>query len=563
MTHMKKVLRLFLVSMLLVHLLSGVVLAGTVDKVRDKTDEPGKDLFFESKVIGKGLSETQSHLFRRYELKKTTKDFNVVELRTGLLKSSPQVAFNLFPGKRVVLTRDRIEEHKDNYSWYGASADGKASAILVVDGNEVDGNLRWEHEFYNIRSLGNGVHLVILIDQSRFKPEHGPEWTLIEQEAALKAPPWWLMRERREKISTPLKISHTNAVTHYIGVVVAYTPAADSEVSNIDNHIQLAIDETNQSYSNSQVNPRVSLKHKYETSYTESSSIFTDKNRFKNTSDGYMDEIHGKLNTYGGDVAVLMCTEDASYCGVADTILVDDETESFCVVNQDCATGYYSFAHEIGHLQGARHDTDNDSSTTPFAYGHGYHKSDLIWHFRTIMSYSCGGLACSRVQYWSNPNVTKTFLFWTTPLGTASTEHNARVLNETAAFFSSLRTRAYYGDSQIFLQAPGNSSNKATSKVYISAGDLAISNTAKLVCTGHNEDRDGYARVMRVEVNGNTYTTISWINDGQTVSNTYSIPLSALNSGVNTFKAYIHWSNDDYDRGHWVTLTLRLEGNIW
>ena len=57
--------------------------------------------------------------------------------------------------------------------------------------------------------------------------------------------------------------------------------------------------------------------------------------------------------------------------GQADAIYAD-ASSAFAIVDYDCATGYYSFGHELGHLQGARHDPNNDPTSTPFAYGHGY-----------------------------------------------------------------------------------------------------------------------------------------------------------------------------------------------
>ena len=94
--------------------------------------------------------------------------------------------------------------------------------------------------------------------------------------------------------------------------------------------------------------------------------------------------------------------------------------------------GYYSFAHELGHLMGARHDENHDSSTTPYAYGHGYeHPSSVSGQsFRTIMAYACDAPAsCDpRIQYWSSPNVKYIGI----ATGTSATNDNVRVLNATA-----------------------------------------------------------------------------------------------------------------------------------
>ena len=70
------------------------------------------------------------------------------------------------------------------------------------------------------------------------------------------------------------------------------------------------------------------------------------------------------------DVAVLVVTNNA-YCGLASGIGSTAPT-AFAEVYWDCATGYYSFGHEVGHLQSARHNPKNDPTNTPYAWGHGY-----------------------------------------------------------------------------------------------------------------------------------------------------------------------------------------------
>jgi hypothetical protein len=68
-----------------------------------------------------------------------------------------------------------------------------------------------------------------------------------------------------------------------------------------------------------------------------------------------------------------MIINQSDYCGLADAIMANAST-AFAIVHYDCATGYYSFAHELGHLQGARHDPANDPTNTPPCgpYGHGF-----------------------------------------------------------------------------------------------------------------------------------------------------------------------------------------------
>jgi peptidyl-Asp metalloendopeptidase len=81
---------------------------------------------------------------------------------------------------------------------------------------------------------------------------------------------------------------------------------------------------------------------------------------------------------------------------------------AFCIVSRVCATVYYSFAHEIGHLQGARHDRYVDNTDySPYTYNHGRTYPTARW--RTIMAYNnvctAQGVSCTRINWWSNPGI--------------------------------------------------------------------------------------------------------------------------------------------------------------
>jgi hypothetical protein len=155
-----------------------------------------------------------------------------------------------------------------------------------------------------------------------------------------------------------------------------------------------------------------------------------DRDRFRITNDGFMDEVHTLRNRDKADIAVLIM-RNSNYCGIASDIFAEPDT-AFAVVAQNCATGYYSFGHEIGHLQGARHDPAADSSKAPFPYGHGFCYPSGNW--RTIMSYNNG--CATRLQYWSTPSVRR----GNVAMGTSKTHNNARVLNGTAAYIANFRT---------------------------------------------------------------------------------------------------------------------------
>jgi peptidyl-Asp metalloendopeptidase len=213
-------------------------------------------------------------------------------------------------------------------------------------------------------------------------------------------------------------------------MVVATNDAIAAYGGDMQALAELAVAESNQGYLNSNIGINMVLANYSTTSYA-TAGMSTDLSRFRSTSDGVMDEVHATRNATTADVMMLVAN-DASACGLASGIGSTAAT-AFATAYWDCITGYYSFAHEIGHLQSARHDPATDSSTSPYAYGHGYRAPDNSW--RTVMAYNCTGAGCPRINYWSNPSKTYGGL----PMGTYDKSHNQRVLVETKATVAGFR----------------------------------------------------------------------------------------------------------------------------
>lgn len=275
---------------------------------------------------------------------------------------------------------------------------------LARNGNMVTGNIHFAGEWYKLRPLRSGGHAIVRVDAAGMPPEHPAEYANLPHYKMAPAP-------------TPLLVNTT------IRVLVNYTPSVAAAVADINGMIDLAVAETNQGYQQSGVMIDMVLANKSQTTYSES-SFSNDLSRYRGTTDKYMKEIHTTRNNTAADVALLVIN-NASSCGLASSIGSTAAT-AFAVAHWDCITGYYSFGHEIGHLQSARHDPDTDGSTTPYAYGHGYRYTGGSPSWRTIMSYACS-VSCPRINYWSNPNT----IYNGVPMGTAALNDNARVLNTT------------------------------------------------------------------------------------------------------------------------------------
>ena len=345
--------------------------------------------------------------------------------------------FILQVGERnISIRKERIDSRGiNNYIFVGSNDEG-CRILISVFNNDIQGVVETEEDVFTIATVGKKQYALITVDCSLLREacddlheeKHHSSFDDNNIQNQISS-----IESDDETLSSPILRA---ATTHdcKIRVLVLYTQNApsSSSVSNIKNTILTAVALTNQSFINSQINYQIELVYAGQTNYTES-GFETDLSRFKTSGDGFMDEVHSLRNKYSADVCVLLIN-DSQICGVATDIGVSEDN-AFCVVSVsgNCATTYYSFGHEIGHLIGCRHDTYVDSKSTPFAYGHGYVHPSNSW--RTIMAYryACG--SCPRLLYWSNPNVT----YNGEPMGTSATNDNTRVWNERSSTVMSFR----------------------------------------------------------------------------------------------------------------------------
>jgi peptidyl-Asp metalloendopeptidase len=357
----------------------------------------------------------QSSAMDRLRSEKNTMSVATVGINVGALNGEP-VTIDLPTARQLKAKTKKIDRRGPrDFTWYGELPGEPGTATLVVRGNKVTGTIRTDKELYRILAIGDGAHALVRIDEKAFPPEHPDQ-----------------MNDSGD-IPPMAKAAVGPNADIVFDVLVAYTAAAENRAGDILGLIQLAVDETNQAYENSGVNPRVRLVHAYKTPYSERGKSYdTIMNNMTSTTDANMPEIHGLRDQYGADMVVLI-VDQGEFCGMADTILAKPAS-AFAMVHWSCATGNYSFGHELGHLQGTRHDPAADSTKTPFAYGHGY-RFKQKW--RTIMAYDCPN-GCPRLNYFSNPAV----LYKGKPMGTVEKSNNARVINETAASVSGFRPTA-------------------------------------------------------------------------------------------------------------------------
>lgn len=353
---------------------------------------------------------------------------NAAALPTPTTPANSPVAMNFFDGEVVDVVLEKLTEHAPGrYVWAGHvfGEPETSSVTLSVNGSVFVGNVRMDKHYYQIRTSTDATPMVVEIDETRF-PSCGTT-----HEHAVKPP-----------AQSPARSVGPRDTSDTFDVLVVYTPSARDAVggkASMEALIDLAISETNTIYANSLINSQVRLVHQEMVDYGEI-SFSTDLGNVRNKTDGYMDEVHTLRDEFGADMVSLIIN-DSQFCGLAGLMTVLGnyfESSAFSVVHHSCATGYYSFAHEMGHNQGAMHAV-GDSGTTQgsglYDYSHGWRwTSTNSTQYRSVMAYIPG----IRVDHFSNPNVQ----YIGGDTGVTDEADNARGLNNAADTVANWRTQA-------------------------------------------------------------------------------------------------------------------------
>jgi hypothetical protein len=234
----------------------------------------------------------------------------------------------------------------------------------------------------------------------------------IEQAAFLREAPPIDVRfsdaDRAAAAQTPM--TDTSGV---IDVMVLYTALAAANAggsAGITNLINLGVSETNTSYANSGVAQRIRLVYSAQVPYAEVSGFSTNLTNLRN-GNGALSGVAALRETHHADLVTMLVHPTApDACGIAflmTSVTSAFASSAFSVSDTTCVSPNYSFAHELGHNMGARHDWFVDTGTTPFTYAHGHVNAASTQRWRTIMAYpdqcTVQGFNCTRLLFWANP----------------------------------------------------------------------------------------------------------------------------------------------------------------
>ena len=202
-----------------------------------------------------------------------------------------------------------------------------------------------------------------------------------------------------------------------IDVAVIYTPAARREAGGtaaIEAEIDHLIATTNEVLATSGARQRVALAGRSEIAYDKSSAGI-DLERLADPSDGHLDTAHDLRDQTGADLLHLLVAGNYDVCGIATVPAPYVDPGPFGITLRSC--GGLTFAHEIGHNLGLRHDRFQVQVSEGGAFRHpayGYvnaHAAEASSaperRWRTLMSYpaQCNQFdtSCIALPRFSNP----------------------------------------------------------------------------------------------------------------------------------------------------------------
>jgi hypothetical protein len=373
----------------------------------------------------------------------------VVRVDVARLRSSDANArFSLvMPDKeKLLIVKSRQVQMQSAVVWIGTIAGDPRSAVTLSAGkSSVVGTIASSRgPLYRLRLWKRDLHVVERVDPTKFPDESTPRSNAGQPRAHAAG-----------------SNTGSGACTdsgEQIDVMVAYTDDARVQAPGTE-QMQLkvyeAIQQTNESYIKSGIAPRLRLVHLVEVDYQETGNIDTDLDALLNNNNLALGGLHALRDLHRADVVVLI-TETSSDRGkstIMETVSHDFEDRAFAVVRRDTATTLFTFAHELGHIMSARHDTLDDQTPgeRPYAYNHAHAQphptTASVAPWRTIMATNkpCDKertpapenkpVYCTRLLQWSNPVVD----WYGDATGVENLEDNARTLNNTACTVANFR----------------------------------------------------------------------------------------------------------------------------
>ncbi|HUF08955.1 MAG TPA: PQQ-binding-like beta-propeller repeat protein [Rhodothermales bacterium] len=354
-----------------------------------------------------------------------------------------QLTLNLFDDAILVTDRELVEQWGEHaFTWYGVGPRPGDEVVLELDleSRTVFGTFWLNGTPYELQQVEGALYEIAqintaaIVDELEFEdPEEGVGGGLpigivdgSVEEGGIAAP------------TDPGKRSTTSN----IDLLILYTEQAqDSAGSRVQmlQTIRNAVNLTNLTYRRSRIDARVRIAGTAMVNYDETGKAGRDLDNLKDNGRDSGNDIYGLRHQVNADIVGLVVS-DFEACGrayIMNNVSTDHSKKAYFVIAEagSCMGSNLSFAHEIGHIQGARHDRFKDFAVNKsFPYAHGHVNPSDNWsiaadQWRTVMAYNdlcdcddepgpfCRTTnpanrntprtpSCNRLIFWSDPDST-------------------------------------------------------------------------------------------------------------------------------------------------------------
>jgi hypothetical protein len=415
-----------------IYLLMILVVAGQMSIAQKK-------LFYETAAADAGrASAKEAGVYNQYKKNPLVTGITFIKVDFAALNDNKLLLQAAGKTSVAVKKEEELHDNDNGISWFGRMEDETGIFFTTMNGQLAS-------KFYmgNVPCLivpykGN-VHLLVTysneVDNGICGTPHGrPQPGGIKEDKVVEAAPG---------AAAPLG-PDDNCTMRVLWVVTAQ---AEPEIAMpLELAARMLQDESNLAYQQSLINYRMEIARVVRTTYLETTtnvsataygvtSSYPSDIINLSTGAGLLNNVPTLRDLYQADVVVMVRSQATNsaqgFYGIAYGVPNDPSTlnagNAFALISTEFMIGgRFTFAHEIGHVQGARHD--NNPGTPVYALG--YIFGTTASNNRTIMAVggSCNPPTGCRVQFFSTPLAT----FGGVPVGIAGSRDNARRINETA-----------------------------------------------------------------------------------------------------------------------------------
>lgn len=360
----------------------------------------------------------------------------------------------LFGENLNIIRKQGLSRSESDYTWHGKiENDDTSSVVLTVKDGHLYGNIQQNGQPYEIRKAPEGgLYQILRVTGTPVASGNDVFHGNLASESQTAAG-----GVDSGTVSTSAPATSDQAPV--VDVLVFYTAAlAAREGQGLNAFLQNRVDIANAAYADSGVQGSLNLLKAVQLDASQEKILSEDipiyqaleKLSAENTARQLRDDIGADLvslvRKYQGQGLCGLGTINFKYSQNGKPELLPESAYSVTETGrwQISQTSYSycvesTFAHEIGHNLGARHDRDHASGRGIFSYSFAY---DRPGEFATIMSYDN-----PKINFFSTPNRTFSGMPIGIAEGSSASADNVRTFNQTLPMAANFRTAKNTADA--------------------------------------------------------------------------------------------------------------------